>query len=729
MALKKLSYIFISVSLLAFYFLPSAYAENGGLQQSSSVENQSTDKMIVKLKKSTNKNKIGDFHIDSITNRGDGQLVTVKVSSDENVKQAAKEIELRKDVEFAEPDYKFKLNSIPNDPLYENQWFHKVIKTEVAWNTTKGSSNLIVAVIDDGIDPDHPDLINQIVSPYDMYYGTGDYISVGEHGTHVAGIIAASINNQTGGSGIAPNVKIMPINVFGIDDNGDDVAYTSDVINGIYYAIDHGAKIINLSLGGYEYSEAFDNAVQDAYKKGIIILAAAGNDHLSKPVYPASFKNVVSVASTDKNDQISSFSNYGDDIDISAPGSYILSTLPGGYGYMSGTSMATPVGSGVAALIWSLHPDFTNTQVIQYLEQSSYDLGAYGEDSVFGWGRVDAEEALKFHLLKQPFVNAFSDRDTVLSGNVSSEILGGQVIVSNKQGIIGETNIEDTHKFSLTIPKQSAGTNISIQLVSSEDTKSIPTVLVVSDKTAPSIPIVDEIGDSTTIINGKAEANSNIEIWSRTKLVGKAMAKSNGLFTMKILPQKAGEILTITCMDGSGNKSASLNLVVKDKTAPYLPKAYPISNLDTKIKGVAEANTKVLIKVGIKIIGTTKVGSNQQFVAAIPKQKENTKIAVISIDQSNNQSVPAILTVLDKIPPKRPVVYLISSRSTSVAGIAEGYAKVVVKAGSIKLGEAKASSRGYYKIYIKRQKVGHPIYIYSYDQSGNLSMTSTKVRR
>ena len=222
-----------------------------------------------------------------------------------------------------EPDYTMNRTVTANDPEYSKQWYHQIIGTEEAWKVTTGSDDIVVAVIDDGIDLHHRDLKNQIISPYDVVLNSKSRISIGEHGTHVSGIIASTMNNGVGGTGIAPNVKIMPINVF----DGDSALY-SDVIIGIQYAIEHDADIINLSIGGTEPSEMLNDAIQSAYKAGILVVAAAGNEGKNIYDYPAAYDHVLAVSATDSSDKIADFSNYGTDIDLAAPGTEIYSTLP-----------------------------------------------------------------------------------------------------------------------------------------------------------------------------------------------------------------------------------------------------------------------------------------------------------------------------------------------------------------------------------------------------------------
>ncbi|PSL40687.1 FlgD-like protein [Planomicrobium soli] len=227
------------------------------------------------------------------------------------------------------------------------------------------------------------------MSPYDVIMDW-TRIPAHPHGTHVAGIIAASIN-KTGVAGIAPNVKIMPINVFMYD-----IAYDFDIAKAIVYAADKGANVINMSLGSYGYSALQDDAVKYARGKGVVIIAAAGNNSTNARMYPAALPSVIAVAATDNKDKSAWFSNWGNHIDISAPGENIYSTLPASsYDYMSGTSMAAPVVSGVAALILSKNPFLSPDQVEDILAKSALDLWRKGWDEQFGYGRVDALKALQ----------------------------------------------------------------------------------------------------------------------------------------------------------------------------------------------------------------------------------------------------------------------------------------------------------------------------------------------
>jgi thermitase len=311
-------------------------------------------------------------------------------------------------VEYAEPDYPVQVaDVIPNDPYWSSQWGPPDIQAPQAWSVTTGTSSVTIAIIDTGVDLTHPDLASQIDSVNSksfLAYTTSPQDDYG-HGTHVAGIAAAIGNNGTGIAGIAWGVRIMALKV--LDNAGS--GYESDVASAITYAADHGAQVINLSLGGSAADTTLANAVSYAYGKGVTIVAAAGNNGSSAPFYPAAYPHVIAVASVNSSNQVSTFSNYGSDIALAAPGEAIYSTMwagntalcPGSdYCALSGTSMATPHVAGVAALLAGF-PQFNTPDKIQAaLENTALDLGTPGWDAHYGYGLVQASAALHSGVLR-----------------------------------------------------------------------------------------------------------------------------------------------------------------------------------------------------------------------------------------------------------------------------------------------------------------------------------------
>jgi thermitase len=352
---------------------------------------------------------------------------------------------LRRDprVAFAELDYAVRATEpwflpetgvlTPNDPGWVRQWGPARISAPMAWWITTGTPDVVIAVLDSGIQLDHEDLADRLwANPgevpgnkvdddgngkvddfqgWHFYHAwNGQAFVPGEdnqvadehgHGTHVAGVAGAAFNNNVGVAGVAGGSRLMAIKV--LDQYGD--GWHSDVAQGIIYAVDNGARVINLSFGGTSPSQTLQEAVNYAHAHGVLVVAASGND--GGPVlYPAACEHVLSVAATDQDDNRASFSNHGPEVDVAAPGVNIYSTgwpddsrtdCASGYCRKSGTSAATPHVAGLAALMWSARPDLMVAQVTGIVTSTAADVNTgtlTGWDEFLGWGRVEAGRAL-----------------------------------------------------------------------------------------------------------------------------------------------------------------------------------------------------------------------------------------------------------------------------------------------------------------------------------------------
>ncbi|MFJ7637353.1 S8 family peptidase [Peribacillus sp. NPDC097225] len=412
-----------------------------------------TDRVIVKMKPSAKEGSLKKYKVSEKTIDQQGLLKTMEVPDDTSLVGFIRKLEKDKNIEYVEPDHLIQLMKKPSDPHYTKQYHHKLIQTEKAWDKTKGSKSIIVAVIDNGADLNHPDLKGKFFAPYNMV-NLSPHLPAGEHGTHVAGIIAATMNNGAGGTGVAPNTRIMPINIF-----RGEYGYSSDLIYAIYYAVEYGANIINMSLGGFNYSYSEDQAIQYAHDMGLVIVAAAGNEDTYWNSYPASYENVISVSATSKKDRIADYSNYGTNIDLAAPGDSIYSTLPyKSYGYMTGTSMAAPIVTGVAALVWGNKPTLKNTQVEERLFSTSDDLGKKGKDDLYGNGRVNAKRAVNY--VAKPTVHTVKDNAKTITGKAEK---GSTVTVKKGSSQLGKAKTNSAGTFKVTMKtKQKAGTKLSV---------------------------------------------------------------------------------------------------------------------------------------------------------------------------------------------------------------------------------------------------------------------------
>jgi thermitase len=252
------------------------------------------------------------------------------------------------EVEYAEPNHMLKAFYIPNDPFFAYQYGPQKVQAPDAWDVTTSNGNIKIAIIDTGIQLNHPELAIKLWPGYNFVEGNLNPNDGNGHGTHVAGIAGALTENSLGIAGIAPSASIIPVRA--LDNSGNGTL--SNIANAITYSTNAGAKVINLSLGSSQGSITLENAINHAWNQGVVIVAAAGNEASNTLTYPAAYQNVIAVASTDINDQKSDFSNYGTWVEVSAPGSTILSTYTGSYyAYLSGTSMACPHVAGLAALL------------------------------------------------------------------------------------------------------------------------------------------------------------------------------------------------------------------------------------------------------------------------------------------------------------------------------------------------------------------------------------------
>ncbi|MEK4326909.1 S8 family peptidase [Paenibacillus sp. FSL R7-0297] len=306
--------------------------------------------------------------------------------------------------QYSEPHYMYLTNDTvsentganvitPNDLLFSTyQWNLPAIETELGWNLSKGSKEVVVAVVDTGVQADHPDLQGQLLAGYNAITNGGAPDDDVGHGTHVSGIIGALTNNEEGVAGISWYNKILPVKA--LDNSGAGTTYS--VAEGIIWAADHGAKVINLSLGNYADSQFLHDAIKYAYDRDVVIVSASGNDNTERPGYPAAYEEVIAVAATNSTGERASFSNYGDYIDVAAPGESIASTYPDNqYAALSGTSMASPHVAALAGLVRSLNPGLTNKEVTELLTSNAVDLGDAGHDKYFGWGQVDIYQTLQ----------------------------------------------------------------------------------------------------------------------------------------------------------------------------------------------------------------------------------------------------------------------------------------------------------------------------------------------
>lgn len=359
---------------------------------------------------------------------------------------------LRPDVEFAELDRILKpAEMTPNDPWYANWEGHlRRIQAPAAWPITTGTSNIVIAILDTGVDGTHEDLAPKLVPGWNIYNNNSNTSDVGGHGTTVAGTAAAVSNNGVGVASVCWGCMIMPIRV----SDGSTGATYSAIASGLNWAADHGARVANIS---YIVSESATVTSSAKYfqGKGGIVTSSAGNYSTFSSASDNPY--ILTVSATDYNDALAGYSNTGNNVDLAAPGNS-FSTIKGGtYDSVSGTSFSAPIVAGVAALVLSVNPNLTPNQVQDILKQSADDFGSPGWDPSYGWGRVNAGRAV---LLASG--NTTPSDTTVPSVSFSSPANGA--IVSGTVPIL-----------------VSAGDNVAVASV----TISVNGVPVVTDSVAP----------------------------------------------------------------------------------------------------------------------------------------------------------------------------------------------------------------------------------------------------
>jgi serine protease len=310
-------------------------------------------------------------------------------------------------VKYVEPNYVVHLadeGSVAavavNDPKTAGQYSLDQMRVRDAWSLTKGGSG-VVAVLDTGVQASHRDLAGRVLPGYDFVNTDTNASDDNGHGTWVAGIIASNPDDGYGIAGISWSDKILPVKIMSGTGTGD----TSDLTAGIIWAANHGATVINMSVGGFPFSQYIQDAVNYAWNKGAVLVGAAGNNHREETFFPASFTNVVSVSATQSDNEFSNWSSYGSKVDVSAPGASVQTTnctvctyaghdTWGDHTYISGTSFATPNVAGVIALIRARYPSYTPAQVVSRLTSTVDDLGYPGFDIRYGAGRVNAYRAI-----------------------------------------------------------------------------------------------------------------------------------------------------------------------------------------------------------------------------------------------------------------------------------------------------------------------------------------------
>ncbi|MFD6441037.1 Ig-like domain-containing protein [Peribacillus sp. NPDC060186] len=606
----------------------------------------------------------------------------------------------------------------------------------------------LVAVIDTGVDDSLADLKDTVRMELGKNFIDKKENAVDDngHGTHVSGIIAAKGDNGYSMQGINPVAKIMPVKVLDSSGYGD----MEKIALGIKYAVDHGAKVINLSLGG-GYSRTIEYALKDAAAKNVMVVVASGNDGMEGLSYPASSKYVISVGATNALDLVSDYSNYGAKLDMVAPGTGIPSLVPNGnVTYMDGTSMAAPHVAAATALLLSGNPGLKLNEVREILHETSEyvafkeedNVDPYedyqpeegeielpveelpvGKDIVSGFGRLNAYSALSTVDLKAK-VNPLIDTQTKLTGSAKK---GSTIEVKNGKTTLGKTTAAADGTFNIKIPVQKAEQRLTVNISDSSKLAVSSIKVFVKKGATPTMPTVKAVSDKDTYVTGQSQADMKITIKNNAKkVIGSGNTDSKGKFKVKISKQKAGTKLSITATDLAKRESKAATVTVIDKTAPGAPKVNEVNDKSTKVTGKAEVGSTVTVKYKDKNIGTAKADKNGKFSIKISKKKAGSVLYVSAKDKAGNTGKAAKVTVKDKTAPSAPKVNEVTDNSQKVTGKAEVGSTVTVKNKDKNIGTAKADKNGKFSIEISKKKAGSVLYVSAKDKAGNTGK-ATKV--
>ena len=490
-------------------------------------------------------------------------------------------------IDFAEKNPLLEPSAItPNDPNYSKQWHLAKIQAPGAWDYATGEG-ITVAILDAGVETSHPDLVNNLVPGRNVVSNTSNTSPINVHGTAVAGTVAATTNNALGVSSVAWNASLMPVR---ITNSSDGWASASDMANGILWAADHGARVVNISYDIGSGAAVIDNAAKYLRNKGGLVVMAAGNNGTDRGYNDNPY--IINVSATTSSDARAGWSDYGNYVDVSAPGQDVLTTWQnGGYGWGSGTSFASPNAAAVVALIMAANPGLSPDEVESVLESSADDLGSTGWDRYFGYGRVNAAGAVQTALgmstsdvqapevaISSPGWNSTVNGQVPVNVDAIDNVGVSQVTLYANGQIVGSdstapyefswdsTRVANGYTTLTAYAYDAAGnTGISSGVMVNVDNQT-----AVADTTPPSVSILSPSASQTTV-SGTASVTvsavddvgvAKVELYVNGRLVSTDQTAPYAFYwdTTKVADGSA--ILTAKAYDSSGNMGVSSNVTV-----------------------------------------------------------------------------------------------------------------------------------------------------------------------
>jgi subtilisin family serine protease len=527
---------------------------------------------------------------------GQSRLHIVDLPGNVSEQDVVARLSRRPELKFAELDRVVRPAMAVNDPYFGSEWHLAKIGASTAWDTAMGAG-VTIAVLDSGVNVNHPDLKANLVPGYNVYSNNTDLTDVCGHGTAVAGTAAATGNNAAGVAGVAGAAKIMPVRIAYEDPTLGCYAYFSTIASGITYAADHGARVANISYVGIAGSSAVLSAARYMNGKGGVVMVSAGNNNIDENVTPD--PALVVVSATDSNDAKASFSSWGSFVSLSAPGTYIWTTNNSlGYSQWQGTSFSSPVVAGVAALMMSARPDLSGDQIKSLMYSTAVDLGAAGRDPIFGYGRVNAAAAVQAARAYQAPVDTTAPVASIaapLANSTVSGVVGVTVNASDNVGVarvdltvngtVVATDTTAPYSFSwnsagvangmanlVAIAYDAAGnagksTTVAVN-VANQTTSTVPSG---TDTTPPTVTISNPVAGTvsgTVSVSVNASDNAGAAgISTVLKIDGVTYAQGNGGtlgYSWNTRKFAAGQhVLTAMARDAAGNTSSTSVTVTK----------------------------------------------------------------------------------------------------------------------------------------------------------------------
>ncbi len=508
------------------------------------------------------------------------------------------------EVKFVEKNIEFTPALTPDDPEYLGQWHLPLIGADQAWDLGQGSTNAVIAILDSGVDAAQPDFAGKLVAGYNTYNNTTDTSDAFGHGTEVTGVAAALTNNGVGVAGVAGDSPIMPVRV--TDANG--AATSASIANGIIWAADHGARVINLSFDGVVGNATITAAAEYATNHGVLVVAASGNCGCLDGQVETPY--ILSVSATDETDALAYFSSTGSYVDLSAPGTNIVTTAKFGlYLPDSGTSLASPVVAGVAAVMFGANSTLTPAAATELLETTAQDLGSAGYDTDFGYGRVDALAAV------MAAINYQAPADTkapsvAISAPGSGAKVGGTVIVdvsaSDNVGVVKvdllvdgvyfATDDSSPYSFAWDVSSLASGAH-TLQVVASDAAGNSGSSGVLSvnvsntpvDKAPPTVSITAPAANATVSGAVTVTANAqddigvvNVALYVDGSLIGTDAGSPYAFSWNTKLATDGVHTLDVAAADAAGNVTHAA-ITVKVSNSKRHP---PVANNDVYVAPV-----------------------------------------------------------------------------------------------------------------------------------------------